>query len=163
MIKPKDRICIRKSGIFFRIQRNRGNALLLKTLCESLRRDPFQIRADGDRRFQKGRCKNLFCAFLSVIADPLRNDPFRHRVAHRPGFYGIDALLWICKLIQTARNTAQYPVHETGQLSEALFLRKLYRLVAGGGCRYTVHIFQLVYAHPENGADHRFHFSDLYF
>ena len=77
--------------------------------------------------------------------------------------YGIDALLWICKLIQTARNTAQYPVHETGQLSEALFLRKLYRLVADSRIRNLIHVFQLINRHSQQITDHRLLFLHRHF
>ena len=60
-----------------------------------------------------------------------------------------------------SRNSAKYTVHKAFQAVELPFYRKFHSLITYRTVRDPVHLQDLVYRHPEDGADHWFHF--LYF
>ena len=134
------------------LRRKRGNDLFPGSV---LRADP-----DGGRTFGLEGGADFLHVPEAELVDPAFQNPLRHRIADRQIFQRIVLRLRIAHLIHPAGSGAENAVYKALQIVKAVLLGDPDGFIYNSPVRNAVHEFELVYAHPENVADHRLHIVD---
>ena len=135
-------------------------ALLLQAVDNLLPGNPIRSKPHRNRILVLEGITYLFYLFEGKLLQPSAENPLGHRVTDRQILQRILLRQGVDNVLHSPGCSAQNAVHKPFQIVEASLLGKPHRLIDYRAVRNTVHIFQLIDAHPQKIADQRLHIMD---